>query len=213
MRAFLGVLANALLLAPSVHGQVPSPSAISLWLSGTRAAPIETREGLRHDRAFAALGLRAAWPLFKREGIRLEYAADLTPAILATANRTYRFEADRCDGPDCDGSLRQVSVRYTTVGFGVAPIGFQLRVPITSRLALTTAATVGALYFLRPVPDYEAARLNFMGEIGGSVEIAYRSNRVLALGYRLPHISNAGTAPVNVGLNSHLLTIGLAFPR
>ena len=213
MRTFFGVLANALLLAPSVDGQVPSPSAVSLWLSGTRAAPIETREGLRHDRTFAAFGLRAAWPVFKRGKIGLEYAADLTPVILATANRTYRFEGDRCDGPACELSLRRVSVRYSTVGFGVAPIGLQLRLPVASRLTLTTTTTAGGLYFSRPVPDYKAARLNFVGEIGGTVEIAFRSNRVLALGYRFQHISNAGTAPVNVGLDSHLLTVGLVFPR
>jgi hypothetical protein len=140
--------------------------------------------------------------------------ADVIPLILATGNRAYRWEG-LCNGggSDCDGALHQVGAPYTTVGVGVAPVGFQVRSRLTPALALVGGTSAGALYFARAVPDHEAARLNFMGEIGGGIEVSLRPHRILAVGYRFQHVSNAGIAPINVGMDTHLVVVGLVVPR
>jgi hypothetical protein len=197
--------------SPIAAAQIPAPARLTVTLSGAYNASIETREGPRNDRTYAAISLRATWPLQKRR-IAMEYVADLGSLALATANRTYRFEASECEGT-CPLYLRRVSDRYATVGVGVSPIGLQVRLPLLSRVTLTSGASAGGLYFLRPVPDYKAARLNFVAEAGGTLDVTLGSRRVLSMGYRFQHISNAGIAPVNVGLNSHLLVIGWALRR
>ena len=224
MRRFATILAACFLLSvSSLHGQVRSPVAITPWVSGTRAAAIETRQGLQHDRALTAFGVRGAWSVVRRRNLALEYVADLIPVVVTTANRAYQWRLGPCTPPDCTDSryregeeyvsARWRPERYTSVGFGVAPLGAQLRLSIAPRVNLTTAVTAGAVYFSRPVPDYEAARLNFVGEMGFGAELTLTNRRALAIGYRFQHISNAGTAPLNMGLDSHLLAIGLVFSR
>lgn len=224
MRPFATILGSYILLCvSSLHAQGRWSAALTPWVSGTRAAAIETRQGLQHDRALTAFGVRAAWPLLKRRNLAVEYVADLIPVVVTTANRAYRWRLGPCTPPDCtdsryrDGedyvSARWRPERYTSVGFGVAPLGAQVRLSIAPPVNLTTAATAGALYFSRPVPDYEAARFNFVGEIGAGAELTLTNRRALAIGYRFQHISNAGTAPLNMGVDSHLLAIGLVFSR
>lgn len=214
MRLFISVGASLALLTSAAYGQIPSPSSVGLWIAGARGARVETRGGPHHDRSLVALGLRATWRLATGGPFVVHYTADLVPLVLATANRAYRWEG-LCSGrgADCDGALFQVAVPYTTVGVGVAPAGVQLRTRLGSRLALVGGGSAGVLYFARPVPDHEAARLNFVGDIGGGLELSLRVDRVVTLGYRLQHISNAGFAPINVGMNTHLLLIGVVIPR
>ena len=214
MRCLIGLLASPALLASATYGQIPAPSAAGLWISGARGARVETRGGPRHDRALVALGVRATWRLSTDGPVDLEYAADLIPLILATANRAYRWEGS-CSGQGgaCDYALLRVPVAYKTVGVGLAPVGLQFRTRLRPAVAVVAGGDAGVLYFARPVPDYEAARLNFVGEIGGGLELTLRADRILALGYRFQHISNAGIAPVNVGVNTHLLLVGIVIPR
>jgi hypothetical protein len=223
MRATAAIALATVGLVASLHGQVPRPTAVTLWASGTRSAPIDTREGVQHDRALVALGVRAAWSLVERKRITLEYAAEAAPLVLATANRAYRYQHGDCVPADCGQShfpeaVRYIKygymgVRYAAFGFGFLPLGVGLRFPVTTRIALTTATAAGIYWFSRPVPEQEAARLNFVAEVGPAIELTFRDKQALALGYRFQHISNAGTAPVNLGLNTHLLTIGLLFRR
>lgn len=214
MRLFIGVLIGAALLAPRTYGQITPPASVGLWLSGARGARVETRGGTRHDRSLAAFGLRAVWRLSPSAPIELEYTADLIPLILATSNRSYRWEGS-CggSGTDCDGALVRVAVPYATLGVGVSPVGLQVRSRLTPALALVGGLGAGVLYFARPVPDHEAARLNFVGEVGGGIEVALRPERILAVGYRFQHISNAGIAAINVGMNTHLVVVGVVVPR
>ena len=214
MRLFISVGATLALLASTAYGQITSPSSVTLWIGGARGARVETRGGPRHDRSLVALGLRAEWRLATGGPFEFDYTADLIPLVLATANRAYRWESS-CSGrgADCDGALFQVAVPYTTAGVGVAPVGVQLRTRLTPRLALVGGGSAGVLYFARPVPDHEAARLNFVGDIGGGLELRLRVDRILGLGYRLQHISNAGIALINVGMNTHLLLVGVVIPR
>ena len=214
MRLLVGSIVGLALLAPASYGQITAPASVGFWISGARGAHVETRGGPRDDRTLLALGLRATWPFRSRGPVELAYTADLIPLILNTANRAYRWEGS-CSGrgSDCDAGLYQVAVPYNTLGVGLAPVGLQLRTRLTPALALVGGGGAGVLYFARPVPDYEAARLNFVGDIGGGLEFALRPDRVLAVGYRFQHISNAGLAPVNVGLDTHLLLIGLVIPR
>jgi hypothetical protein len=211
-RAGQAVIIGSLISSTVAAAQIPAPARLTITFSGIHNAPIETREGPRNDRTYAALNLRAIWPLQHRR-VAIEYTADLVSLALATANRTYHWQGAQCGGGDCDGSLHRFAARYATAGIGVSPVGLQVRFPLRFGLSLTGGASAGALYFLRPIPDHEAARFNFVADVGATLDLAVKRRRELSVGYRFQHISNAGTAPVNVGLNTHLVVLGWTVRR
>ena len=53
------------------------------------------------------------------------------------------------------------------------------------------------------------ARVNFTAELGAGVLIGRPGRLGIALGYKFYHISNAGMAQHNPGIDNHMLTIGL----
>ena len=71
-------------------------------------------------------------------------------------------------------------------------------------------AGAGFLYANRDVPPGETRR-NFSLFAGLGLDVDVASDRQIAVEYRLHHVSNADTGPVNPGINAHTLTLGLTF--
>ncbi len=107
------------------------------------------------------------------------------------------------------GSLcgQQVQRMATVYGAGLVPAGLELRYAPHRGVRVVVGASIGALYFTRPLPDPSAARLNFAvaGDFGVRVGAG---DHAIDLRYRFQHISNGGTA-FNPGMNAHMLQVGV----
>jgi len=92
-------------------------------------------------------------------------------------------------------------------GVGLVPAGVELRYTPHRGVQVVAGTTIGALYFTRPLPDPNAARLNFAvaGELGVRIGAGVHA---IDVRYRFQHISNGGTA-FNPGMNAHMLQVGL----
>jgi hypothetical protein len=161
-------------------------------------------------RDFYAIDLRAGWTIATGEDAVLEYMPSITPLAISTRNPDYvRAPQDCTEGCTLPAERGTVPVYHTAYGFGLAPLGFQLR--LFPRAAVRPFAHVigGALWFTRRIPDPMATRFNFTAEAGGGLEIALPKRHALAIGYAFHHTSNGGTGKVNPGVNSGVLTVGI----
>lgn len=203
------------------------PAFIGLRLATAQHSPFSTRLDRKAYRDFYEVELRAGWTLAAGEHVAVEYAASLVPLAIMTGNPDY-VPASALDGPDglpidpcpadgctdgTGGGLGVVLVPRTVYAFGLAPLGFQLRFRRHARVQFIAHLAGGGLWFTRPVPDPAAAQFNFTAELGGAIEIALPGHHGLLLGYTFHHTSNGGTGTVNPGLNSHLITLGVAAHR
>jgi hypothetical protein len=80
----------------------------------------------------------------------------------------------------------------------------------TARLHPVFRAGAGILYASREVLPGET-RLNFSLLVGIGVDIDISKKLQLAPEYRFHHVSNANTGPINPGINTHTLVLGLTF--
>jgi len=87
---------------------------------------------------------------------------------------------------------------------------YEHRLAPSARLHPVFRAGAGFLYANRKVPPGET-RHNFSLFVGLGLDIDISSRLQIAPEYRLHHVSNADTGPVNPGINAHTLVVGLTF--
>lgn len=87
---------------------------------------------------------------------------------------------------------------------------YEHRLAPSARLHPVIRAGAGVLYANREVPPGET-RHNFSVIVGLGLDIDISSMFQIAPEYRLHHVSNANTGPVNPGINAHTLVVGLTF--
>jgi hypothetical protein len=184
-----------------------------LWGAVAHDAFLKTRLGHRRDRDLYLVGIRAAWAAPGARRVRLAYTVDLLPAVISTGMPEYRIAScptDVCAPADTAPPYELIATPHTVYGIGLSPVGLTAQVAVMSRLAVVAGASGGVIVFTKPVPDPRERRLNFTGD--GRVGIALDVTRTLALSvsYHFSHISNGGAGPVNPGMNSHMLEVGIA---
>ncbi|HEU4584400.1 MAG TPA: acyloxyacyl hydrolase [Gemmatimonadaceae bacterium] len=197
-------------------GWSASPAFLELRLLTSRHSTVPTRMASTAYRDLYIVDLRAGWTLTSNRFLSVEYAPSLVPLAISTRNPT-EYEprvANSCiEGKDCNNykalSISTVPLFSTTYGFGLTPVGFQMRLFRTSPVQLLTYANGGALWFTHRIPDPEATRFNFTAELGAALQVNLPDRLGLVLGYSWHHTSNAGTGHVNPGLNSRALSIGI----
>jgi hypothetical protein len=194
----------------------PAPT-FAVWTAFAGNEPLKTRIGHTDDRDLFLLGLRARWLLSANGPFEVAYTADLLPAVVSTGMPSYTFV--NVPGPSCPPNqvcglpIITEMTRKTVYGFGAVPLGGEVRYRATRPLALVLRGSAGGVYFSRPVPDPEERRLNFVFDVGAGAELRFSRRVAMTAGYRLNHISNAGRGPVNPGMNSHMLELGLDFAK
>ncbi|HKY08278.1 MAG TPA: acyloxyacyl hydrolase [Candidatus Binatia bacterium] len=149
--------------------------------------------GSTKDRNLFLLGLRYGRVLGAWDWFSVEYTVDLFPVALM-------FEPDNVRRGDS-----------TIYGAGVSPVGFKLNFGQQSRIKPFIALSFGFLYFEKQVPIPDSSRFNFATEVGLGVQYFVTPKNAITLGYKLHHISNAGTADRNPGVDSHLFYAGYSF--
>lgn len=87
---------------------------------------------------------------------------------------------------------------------------YEHRFAPTARWHPVLRAGGGVLYANREVPPDET-RLNFSLLVGVGIDIDITRRIGIASEYRLHHVSNANTGPVNPSINAHTLVLGITF--
>jgi len=144
--------------------------------------------------------------------LELYHTVDALPLAVSTA-MPVRYDEGTCAGAAPQDSTQATCLQWvphfgTVYGFGLAPVGLELRYAAHRRLRIVASAAVGALYFTQRIPDPMASRLNFSITANVGVRIAPGSHRAIDVGYRFQHGSNGGLA-FNPGMNTHMLQLGL----
>lgn len=92
--------------------------------------------------------------------------------------------------------------------FGISP-GIQYRYPFAEKLAGYLLASIGP-HYISLTTARQANGFIFSNTIGGGFYYSLSGNSAITLGYRLRHLSNAGLAEPNLGINTHFITLGYA---
>ena len=204
----------------SRHHWISAPEFFELRLATAHHSQVPSRMPATAYRNMYIVDVRAGWTVTSNGALSVEYAPSLVPLAISTRNpEAYvreqtvvcqpRRSCDRYSAIDA-----RTTARYTnTYGFGITPVGFQLRFFHAWPVQLLTYANGGVLWFTHPLPDPEATRFNFTAELGGALQVDLPDRYGLVLGYSWHHTSNGGTGRVNPGLNSRALSIGIVADR
>lgn len=102
--------------------------------------------------------------------------------------------------------------RVTSRGVGLKPLALRL-VRRSAKVEAYVGLAGGASWFDRPTPAENAHRRNYMGELDLGVRVLGAGGRRLTVGYRFNHLSNGNTGEINPGIDSHMVSLGVTFPR
>jgi hypothetical protein len=179
-----------------------------LWAGGARHSRFHTRLGIRH-RDFYMAGIRLGWQLPVSQRLAIDYFIDVVPLIVSTNNPT-AYRAPPCEPQGgmpvaCEDLIMETA---TTRGYGVTPIGLQLRGFPGSPIQPVLGLSIGAAWYDKPVPDPDEKQFNFMGDLAAGVNIRAGPSAAVLLGIRQHHTSNANTGRVNPGIDSRVLYAG-----
>jgi hypothetical protein len=103
--------------------------------------------------------------------------------------------------------------RRWTFGEGFSPIGFKWNFRPRHRLQPVFTMLGGYMFSTQPIPVDAAGSWNFTFELGAGFEFYRSATRSIRAEYRYHHISNAGTADLNPGIDNGLFQVTYAFGR
>ena len=180
-----------------------SPIVCALLLTGTAAAAAQTRV----ERGSRTRGLTAGWGHSWRPGVPGWSKTHSDVAFVAFHPRLGWFVADRLELGG-EASLLGYYEPSPAIAAGVA--GIAGRFHLTETRAWTPYATAGAglLWTSLDVPEIDRV-FNFQLFYGVGVRRVRRRNPGWILELRNHHISNAGTAGRNLGLNAATIVAGV----
>lgn len=156
--------------------------------------------GIRFHRRLIPRGMER---LAEHEAPTLTYTADLIPFAAVSIPK----------GTAPGGVSATQSVKETGLdvwGFGLYPLGFQVRFRPSATLRPFIAGHTGLFYFAEPVPDERGRQTNFAAGLGGGIQITVSRRTTLMLGYRYHHLSNGFRGSINPGLDANLLYVGFS---
>lgn len=179
---------------------------IGVW-GGLSTANPRVFAGITDGLDLALVAGRASWRLAAGDRYALEWMVEVYPAAWLTGRPDIRLPE-----PAPEGSIPPVR-ELQAFGVGLAPLGLRGLIGISPRLRLSLETGAGMMFFTRPVPNELGRGANFTYQIGAALEHDIDQRRSLMLGYRLLHISNAGSAVWNPGIENGVLHFGLLLRR
>lgn len=190
----------------TVHAQAPDTTPRGTWqvgtfLAGARGSPGNGILGTIPRRDHLMVGLQAGTTVLRMGGVQMNYIAQALPLVVVIDR-----DADRFDAALESAGLARIPARAYAVG--VAPFGLELSTSPRHRVSGYLASAGGGLLFTRPFPDVTGRRTNFTLEAGFGLRIRTARGQWTQLGYKYHHISNAGTAFANPGLDGNLVYAG-----
>ena len=112
-----------------------------------------------------------------------------------------------------DGTFRTETVRRTVYGIGTSVGGVQLNFLRKKKVQPFISLNTGIMYFSKPVPNDEGAKLNFTAEIGTGVDVRLSRERNMHIGYKFYHVSNFYSGDVNPGFNTNMIFVGYSLKK
>jgi hypothetical protein len=116
-------------------------------------------------------------------------------------------------GPSTVGKVTRTCGSITDRAFGLEPLGQHVRFLPFSKIGPFVEANAGFLLFNRNIPSDNGSRFNFQFGGGAGLEFALPHRNMLAVEYRVHHISNAYTAPDNSGIDQQMFRVSYVFGR
>jgi hypothetical protein len=101
--------------------------------------------------------------------------------------------------------------RRWTIGTAFSPVGMQWNFRPLRKTQPFVVLHGGYMYSTQPVPLFDAGSFNFTFDIGGGIEVFRSRSRSIRAEYRFHHLSNAGTAQENPGVESGLFQLTYCF--
>jgi hypothetical protein len=173
-------------------------SQLGFWAGYSSTNP--TLIGHTTNRSLFEFNVQYARVLRTGDNWALKYTAEIVPvAIIRQPPQGYTTNGNPVD---LAGSRQRI------YGAGVSPLGLQMNFRRGSVLQPYINGTAGFLYFAENVPVAGSSNFNFTAGLGAGVEIWYRKDQSIILGYKYHHISNGYTAPQNPGVDSNLFYVG-----
>lgn len=194
-----------------IDGPPARPSSLGRWWIGVWGgaalhSEFDTRWGRRHRDLYMA-GVRVGRQLSASRLLAVDYYVEVVPLIRSTNNPVEYRDIWTCVPPNpC--TVDAVMETATARGYGVTPIGLQMRAFPRNRVQVVLGLSLGVARYDRPVPDPDEKRFNFMGDLVLGTEIPLGRSSALLAGVRQNHTSNANTGPANPGLDSRVLYVG-----
>ena len=217
MRAYLLSclpLSLAPMFAAAQDSATASPRPAHRLLGGWIGASVagSTRWGTISDRRLFVAALRAQYLLETFGPLAIASTVDVVPLAVLTNTPTYQtFTVVGSDGATVH--VKSQTGRSPVLGAGVVPVGVQLYTLSVRPARFFLGTSVGVLWFTRDTPVPNARRMNFAIDVGAGMEVLARDGRAVVIGYKLQHLSNAGTAALNPGFDAHLVYVGLLRAR
>ncbi len=186
-----------------VRPERPAPATwqVGTYLGVARSSPGNGALGTMPNRDHLLLGLQAGTTILRVGAVQVNYVAQLLP-LLVVHDRT----AAAYDSLVKELAVAPLPRRAWAVG--IAPFGLELATPASRRVSAYLSSAGGALIFSRAYPDVTGRRTNFTLEAGGGIRLRTRASQWAQLGYKYHHLSNAGTAFANPGLDANLFYAG-----
>ncbi len=183
-------------------------NGLTFWSGISFDSPAGRFFGAIADREFIIIGLQYGKIIAANRFVALEYTCDFIPVAMVTKNPRNEIVTFRTPNGD---SFSVARIRRTSVyGVGLAPVGWRFYAWQSKPVRLFLSVSAGFLTFLDEVPLPDARKFNFTFDFGGGVQLLSRSRWAVTLGYKLHHLSNANTAPVNPGLDANIFYLGIS---
>jgi hypothetical protein len=180
------------------------PATLGAWVGLSYNSPDDQFLGVAAGRDFHEFALRIGWRLLDYRLFRAEYTVDLIPFAMVTNNPTYTF-----GGPFVGRPPPKRTTEYETkYGVGAAPIGLRMGIPVFTSLFLFASGSAGFIAFEGAVPTFGASSFNYTFDFGGGLEGSVTDRWLIYGGYKLHHLSNAGSAYENPGIDSNMFYVG-----
>lgn len=212
-RIFLALIVASPAIAQDVRprGLTPGDRFLEANVGFSWYSPRGQHWGLISDRRVYLTGVRGEWVFATRGAVAWSYLAEWVP--LAVVERTSAGETLRCY-PTATSELCEVDRSvHVAAGTGAAPVGLKMYLNQGGERRVFASATGGMIAFSSDVPVRGSRRLNFMFDYGGGVDFVLPDGRAATIGYRFHHISNAGSARVNPGLDANIIYLGFRRKR
>jgi hypothetical protein len=174
---------------------------VGVFLGGAHDSPNDGVLGTIPHRDHYLMGMQAGTEVLRIGALRVSYIAQLIPLFIISDRTAANFDPFL----DSSGIARLPERAYA---FGVSPFGLELSSPSQHRVSVYAASSGGGLLFTRPFPDVTGRRSNFTLEAGGGFRIRVGTVHWAQVGYKYHHISNAGTAFANPGLDGNVFYAG-----
>jgi hypothetical protein len=158
--------------------------------------------------------VRYAWTTKNNPSHRLRYYIDFNPLIIVNYRERRLIQATPT-------TTATVGERKTVFGVGFTPVGLQFNWRNSKKYQPFIAGGIGVALFNKKFPDNRSPlqpdkignRFQVMPEFGAGLEIRRSETKSFFIGYKYHHLSNAYTAPLNVGYNTNMIYGGMYFQR